>query len=100
MPRADILGKLQEWYSTQCDGEWEHKYGVEITTCDNPGWWVKIDLIDTPLQVKAFETQVENIDPAGFPTGTQWLNCRIENGVWHGAGDDSKLVAILDCFLS
>ena len=34
----DALYLLQRWYVAQCDGEWEHAYGVEIGTLDNPGW--------------------------------------------------------------
>jgi len=34
----------------QCNGEWEHGFGVEISTVDNPGWSASIDLHDTPKQ--------------------------------------------------
>ena len=27
---------VEEWYSRQCNGEWEHGFGVEIATIDNP----------------------------------------------------------------
>ncbi|MEH0820740.1 Imm53 family immunity protein [Micromonospora sp. CPCC 205714] len=40
---------LQAWYATQCDGEWEHEFGIQIETVDNPGWSVSIDLGDTAL---------------------------------------------------
>ena len=43
------LFQLQRWYVAQCDGEWEHDFGVEITTVDNPGWRVRIDLAHTAL---------------------------------------------------
>jgi len=36
--------------------------GVEIVSCDNPGWWVKIDLNDTPFTLYHF-------DPVGDVTG-------------------------------
>jgi hypothetical protein len=45
-----MLSVLEDWYVRQCDGEWEHTWGVEITTLDNPGWSVKIDLRDTRKQ--------------------------------------------------
>jgi hypothetical protein len=41
---------LEEWYSSRCNGDWEHQYGVEIGTLDNPGWSVKIDLIGTKAE--------------------------------------------------
>lgn len=40
---------------SQCDDDWDHSYGVKIDTLDNPGWSLKIDLTDTPLQGEAFE---------------------------------------------
>ena len=52
----DIIKELQDWYTFQCNGEWEHESGVEIQSCDNPGWWVKIDLKGTVLENKTFET--------------------------------------------
>jgi hypothetical protein len=45
---------LEQWYSRQCNGEWEHGFGVEISTIDNPGWSASIDLHDTPKQDAAF----------------------------------------------
>lgn len=38
---------LEAWYQQNCDGYWEHSYGIEIETLDNPGWHVKIDLRET-----------------------------------------------------
>ncbi|WP_101787486.1 immunity 53 family protein [Nonomuraea indica] len=46
---TDALGFLQSWYTSHCDGDWEHSYGVTIDTLDNPGWRLKIDLLSTPL---------------------------------------------------
>lgn len=45
----NLLEWLQDWYLQQCDGEWEHFYGVKIETLDNPGWYIEIDLNDTTL---------------------------------------------------
>ncbi|NRQ31606.1 hypothetical protein HII36_07085 [Nonomuraea sp. NN258] len=47
---SDALGYLQSWYSSQCDGDWEHGYGVTIDTLDNPGWILKVDLVGTSLE--------------------------------------------------
>jgi hypothetical protein len=44
------LSALEQWYATQCNGEWEHSYGVKIDTLDNPGWQVHIDLMETAKQ--------------------------------------------------
>ncbi|SBT52639.1 Imm53 family immunity protein [Micromonospora auratinigra] len=41
---------LQHWYLSNCDGDWEHEFGVRIETLDNPGWTVEVDLVDTRLE--------------------------------------------------
>jgi hypothetical protein len=53
------LSWLQAWYAMQCDGDWEHGYGISITTLDNPGWHVSIELAGTAaasLTLEASET--------------------------------------------
>ena len=44
---VDHLSWLQTYFADNCNGEWEHDYGVEITTTDNPGWSVTIDVAGT-----------------------------------------------------
>ncbi|AIU71835.1 hypothetical protein AT03_05150 [Hafnia alvei FB1] len=39
----DIIKYFQNWYISKCDGEWEHSYGFDIGTIDNPGWKVIIN---------------------------------------------------------
>ncbi|MWL90372.1 immunity 53 family protein [Cupriavidus sp. SW-Y-13] len=39
----DLIEMLQEWYSSECNGSWEHSYGINISTLDNPGWAVTIN---------------------------------------------------------
>jgi hypothetical protein len=96
---SDLLHDLQGWYAEQCDGEWEHTYGVEITTCDNPGWWVKIDLAGTELRTRPFDRIADQVDASGFQQGERWLHCYVKDEVWHGAGDETKLAVILKTFL-
>lgn len=40
---ADVINYIQTWYSSKCDGNWEHSYGLDISNIDNPGWKVKIN---------------------------------------------------------
>ncbi|UWE13062.1 immunity 53 family protein [Actinacidiphila bryophytorum] len=49
-----VMDWLQEWYAARCDGDWEHEWGVEIGTLDNPGWSVRIDLGGTGLEGRDF----------------------------------------------
>lgn len=96
----DILQALQEWYAQQCDGDWEHTYGIMIETLDNPGWLVKVDLTDTALNGRHFTVVADNVDGGGWQQGERWLRCYVEGSVWHGAGDETKLATILRLFLS
>jgi len=38
------ISLLEKWYLQQCNGVWEHGWGVKIGTLDNPGWRIKINL--------------------------------------------------------
>ena len=55
MLESQMLTRLVSWYSEQCNGLWEHSYGILIDTLDNPGWSVKIDLDETPFQDAVFD---------------------------------------------
>jgi hypothetical protein len=50
----DKLTWLMRWYLAECNGDWEHSYGVKIDTLDNPGWSLKVDLRETSLQGRSF----------------------------------------------
>lgn len=96
----DALHRLQLWYGSHCDGTWEHRKGIEIISCDNPGWWVKIDLKDTSLEKAVFREIAVNVDEKYFPIDKDWLVCRVDsNRIFNGAGDVGKLSKILDVFL-
>jgi hypothetical protein len=94
------LTRLEQWYTRQCNGEWEHQHGVTIESCDNPGWWVKVELKGTTLESVPFGRVAENVDAANFQQGARWLVCHVTDGVWNGAGDETKLEKILEVFLS
>lgn len=49
--KMDMLTWLENWYESQCDGEWEHNDGIEIKTIDNPGWSINIYLVDTNVNI-------------------------------------------------
>lgn len=89
----DTIQKFQLWYNNQCDGSWEHQYGVSIDTLDNPGWVVLVDLVGTDLQTLQMEPIIEE------KTEGDWLHCKIDNGKFVGNGGPLKLEAILHIFL-
>ncbi|MDU0206500.1 immunity 53 family protein [Paenibacillus sp. MAH-36] len=85
----DIIQWLEEWYLSQCDGDWEHGYGIKIETLDNPGWGVEINLMDTYLENKDFTSvQVERNDD-------DWLFCKVENNTFTASGGPKNLHEIL-----
>lgn len=88
-----ILQDIQTWYEAQCDGDWEHSFGIIIQTLDNPGWSVKIDLDGTLLENRVF-AQIEKND-----TEESWLQCKIEKNIFKGSGDPARLEEILSIFL-
>ena len=38
---------LQDFYTSLCNGDWEHSYGFKLDTMDNPGWHWEFNLRDT-----------------------------------------------------
>src|SRR4051794_7188647 len=84
---------LQHWYASQCDGVWEHEFGVTIETLDNPGWSVKIDLKKSKLSGKNFEPiSISN-------TELDWSRCWIENEVFRIACGPRNLDQALRVFM-
>ena len=93
------LRKLQDWYRSQCDGEWEHGYGVRIGTLDNPGWTVTIHLDGTYLAEIAFEAVSYGVGKEVVEGSDEWLLCRVEEKKFEGRGGPEKLEEIIQVFL-
>jgi hypothetical protein len=90
------LERISSWYRSHCNGDWEHSFGVEIQTVDNPGWFVKIDLAQTELEGKHFFAFAEG----DCQSGTHWVDCKVEAKKFLGAGGPGELERLLDIFLS
>lgn len=68
-----LLRRLQNWYHSQCNGDWEHTYGVNITNIDNPGWAIDVDVTETVYENAAFDSlKIERSD-------TDWIHAFREN---------------------
>jgi hypothetical protein len=52
------------------------------------------------LRGVVFATVSESVDAKGFPDGERWLDCRLKDGQWHGAGDETRLAEIIAIFLA
>jgi len=87
-----MIAWLSEWYKSNCDGDWEHYYGIKIDTLDNPGWKVDIDLVDTYLEDVEFNKVQIYIDDLN------WIHCSVADGVFKGGGSIDKLEEILKIF--
>jgi len=84
------LARTEAWYLRQCNGDWEHLYGITIETLDNAGWSVTIDLTGTKLERVPYSRLSEN---AG-------LDCRVERAKWKGTGGALELNQLLEEFFS
>jgi hypothetical protein len=90
---SDTLKWIQEWVAGNCDGDWEHAQNFIITTIDNPGWGVTINLIGTRLEDKPFSTiNTENSD-------SDWIYCTVKNQQFQGDGGLRNLIEILQVFI-
>ncbi|TJZ98306.1 immunity 53 family protein [Actinacidiphila oryziradicis] len=87
-----LLGWLQSWYARQCDGDWEHEWGVRIATLDNPGWTVEIDLEETDLEEREYPRQDVN-------RSTQdWVRTWTAEKTFHAACGPRNLTEALTLF--
>ena len=83
---------LQRWYSNECNGDWEHMYGVTISTLDNPGWNVEIDLSQTVLE--QYTLQFNHVEESE----SDWYQRRVKDKEFMAAGDPSKLDFLIGLF--
>ena len=84
---------LADWYRKQCNDEWEHSYGVSLTTVDNPGWRLEVDLQDTPLEAVAFVRTEHNVD-----SDEDWWVCEKQGPKFVAAGGPLNLSDIVRGF--
>lgn len=90
---SELIQRLQAWYLARCDGEWEHRYGIDIGTLDNPGFCLRVDLMGTPLEPRPFS-------PVNVERSEQdWYHCWVEDQQFHGAGGARNLEDLLRTFL-
>ena len=88
----NIINWIEDWYRINCDGDWEHNYGIKIDTIDNPGWSVIIDLNETrhqDLNIKKVFYEKDKND---------WYTYSIEDGKYKAFGSSQKLEFLLKVF--
>jgi hypothetical protein len=99
---TDELTWLMDWYVAQCDGDWEHRFGLEIGTLDNPGWSLAIDVKGTRWASIPFDPVVHNLaqeERARGPGGEKhWWDCRIEDCTFKAFGGPRDLPTLISIF--
>jgi hypothetical protein len=89
-----LIERLQDWYASMCNGDWEHTYGVFISNIDNPGWSLKVELKDTYLyDVQFEELKIQRNEE------DNWVICKVEDGNFQGYGGARNLGELLSIFL-
>ena len=90
---ANTLADLEDWYRANCDGDWEHDWRVRISTLDNPGWSIAVNLDDTQAPLLLNRVDVER-------TPDDWYACWLDGRVFNGAGGPGNLADLLGFFLA
>ena len=85
---------LEEWYLGECNGDWEHSYGVTIETLDNPGWIVRIDLHETAWEDLEVALCVDQ------RSEENWIQFEVKNHQFIGCGGVKNLSQLIEAFLS
>ncbi len=87
------VSSLERWYASQCDGDWEHSYGVNIETLDNPGWRIRIDLTGTRKENGSLQRQVVS------RAEDDWIQYWIEKKQFQIACGPQNLSEAVDIFV-
>jgi hypothetical protein len=85
MPMKNLIDVLQSWYEFQCNDVWEHSYGIEISTIDNPGWKVKITGATGRKPIKIDSERSE----------TDWIAVATTEAEFNGYGSARNLEELL-----
>lgn len=83
---------LQQWYQDNCDGDWEHTYGICIKNLDNPGWSLTIDLNDTDLEYANLQEIKINRSEA------DWIFCEVKKTKFEARCGIGNLTEVLKIF--
>jgi Immunity protein 53 len=87
----NIISWIENWYVSQCDSDWEHECGIKINTIDNPGWEIKIDIVNHSYKVNIPWRRTEISD-------SDWYAFRIHDEYFEAIGDGQKLNFLLNLF--
>ncbi|VVJ24922.1 Uncharacterised protein [Amycolatopsis camponoti] len=83
---------LSDWYSSQCDGDREHEFGVRLETLDNAGWRLRIDPVGTDVESQRMPRSEEDLGPG------RWLWTSADGESYEASCDVRSLEALLAAF--
>jgi hypothetical protein len=95
MADNDPLRRLQDWYLSHCNGNWEHTYSIEISTLDNPGWRLKVELKDTDLYDRPFDDVILDGE-----NKNDWYQCKVLNHDFEAHCGPARLNDVITIFLN
>jgi len=87
-----IIKWLENWCENQCDGKWEHGYGIRIITLDNPGWDITISLDGTNIELPEEEWKLFE------KSESDWYGYKVSNNTFYASGDSSKIELLINLF--
>jgi len=94
MKEEDIVQWIENWFLSQCNGDWEHSEGIRIETLDNPGWHIRINLEGTNLQ------EIEYNSGLIEKNENDWYCITVKDGIYEANGDPNKLNYLLNNFMN
>lgn len=89
------ITQLQHWYFSNCNGDWEHEYGVAIDTLDNPGWSLKVELTGTPCEGRDLARSTVGDQDTDDSWHVRW----VADNEYNAAGGALMLDTMIDDFL-
>jgi hypothetical protein len=87
-----ILEWLMNWYLSNCDGDWEHEFGIKIYTDYNLGWKLEVSLQWTNCQNKQF------IPKSIQRSDKNWYSCYVLENDFRASCGPLNLVEVLEIF--
>lgn len=90
---SEILNWLSNWYKIECNGDWEHSYGL-IINFNSEKVNIEIDIEDTRFTQEETMFEINSVNSVN-----DWINIKIDKQKYLDNGDRSKFVEIIEKFI-
>lgn len=89
---TELIEWLEDWYTSQCNEDWEHCYGIHMWSLPEKGWHLDVGVRETELEDIPFT-------PVGVKrSDTDWYRCWVENYKFYGLGGLHNLTDMIQVF--